>query len=104
MKIDVMVFNDNTEEVFKGKADIPQDGMSHNVVLRTVSEEILSDFYAQLTRTEKKVRCYIGKREYRICFTGHIITSGCVDFSTPQSFWTGKFVKTPWEMTRMEVG
>ena len=99
-----MVFNENTEEVFKGKADIPHDGISHNVVLRTVSEEILSDFYAQLTRgTEKKVRCYIGKGEYRICFTGHI-TSGCVDFSTSQNFWTGKFVKTPWEMTRMEIG
>ncbi len=101
-----MVFNDNIEEVYKGKADIPQDGLGHDVKLRTASgEDILSDFKVQLIRgAEEQVRCYIGKGEDRICFTS-IITLGRVGrFFTPQNFRSGKFVKTPWEMTRMKVG
>ena len=106
MEIDVMVFNDNIEEVYKGKADIPWDGIGHDVKLRNVSgEDILSDFKVQLTRgAEEQVCCYIGKEEDRICFTGLIMSGRRVSFFTPHNFRTGKFVKTPWEITRMEVG
>jgi len=105
MKISVDVFNEDIEKMFEGEADIPQDGIGHEINLRSADGKTLPDFRVQLDpKSKDEIRCFIGRGEGMIRFFGFIILDWRVDFLTPQNFRTGKFVKTPWKILRMEVG
>ena len=103
MKISVGVFDEDTKKAFEGEADVPQDGVGHEMRLRTTGGEGL-DFGVKLDpKSKDKIRCFIGKGEGIIRFFG-LITLGCrADFFNPQNF-RGKFAKTPWNILRMEIG
>jgi len=104
MKIDVGVFNENTEETFRGEAYVPQDGVGREIDLRNADGETLPDFMVKLDpKSKDEIRCFIGKGEGIIRFLGFIILGCRADFFTPQNS-KGKFVKTPWKILRMEIG
>ena len=103
MKISVGVSNEGTEKVFEGEADVPQDGVGHEMKLRTADGESL-DFGVKLDpKSKDEIRCFIGKGEGMIRFFGFMILGCRADFFTPHNS-KGKFVKTPWEILRMEIG